>query len=70
MLKTRRLGYDGKGQALIRTAADAGRAWRALGDVPLLYEEWIAFDCEVSIIGARSVSGEIVGLPAVRQRPR
>ncbi len=63
VLKTRRLGYDGKGQALVRTSADAERALRALGDVPLLYEEWIEFDCEVSIIGARSVSGEIAVYP-------
>ena len=63
VLKTRRLGYDGKGQALLRTSADAERALRALGDVPLLYEEWIPFDCEVSIIGARSVSGEIAVYP-------
>ena len=63
VLKTRRLGYDGKGQALIRTPADAERAWRTLGHVPLLYEEWIPFDCEVSIIGARSVSGEIAVYP-------
>ena len=63
VLKTRRLGYDGKGQALIRSAADAERAFRALGRVPLLYEEWIAFDYEVSIIGARSVSGEIAVYP-------
>ena len=59
VLKTRRLGYDGKGQAVIRSASDAGRAHAALGDVPLLYEELVPFDCEVSIIGARSVSGEI-----------
>ena len=63
VLKTRRLGYDGKGQALIRSGADAERAWQALGRVPLLYEEWIAFDCEVSIIGARRASGEIVVYP-------
>jgi 5-(carboxyamino)imidazole ribonucleotide synthase len=63
VLKTRRLGYDGKGQALLRTSADAERALRALGGVPLLYEEWIPFDCEVSIIGARSVSGEIAVYP-------
>src|SRR5256885_12262061 len=59
VLKTRRLGYDGKGQAVIRTAADARRAWSALGAAPLLYEEWIAFDCEASIIGARRVSGQL-----------
>jgi 5-(carboxyamino)imidazole ribonucleotide synthase len=63
VLKTRRLGYDGKGQALIRTPADADRAFAALGKVPLLYEEWIPFDCEVSIIGARGVSGEIAVYP-------
>jgi len=63
VLKTRRLGYDGKGQALIRGAADAERAWRALGRVPLMYEEWIPFDCEVSIIGARGLSGETVVYP-------
>jgi 5-(carboxyamino)imidazole ribonucleotide synthase len=63
VLKTRRLGYDGKGQALIRSRADAARAWGELGQVPLLYEEWVPFDCEVSIIGARSVSGEVAIYP-------
>jgi 5-(carboxyamino)imidazole ribonucleotide synthase len=63
VLKTRRLGYDGKGQALIRTAADAPRAWAALGAAPLLYEEWIGFDCEASIIGARSRTGEVAVYP-------
>jgi 5-(carboxyamino)imidazole ribonucleotide synthase len=63
VLKTRRLGYDGKGQVVIRTSADAQRAWAELGDVPLLYEEWVPFDCEVSIIGARSVSGEVAVYP-------
>ena len=63
LLKTRRLGYDGKGQALIRTRRDAGRAWHKLGGVPLLYEEWVPFDCEVSIIGARRVSGELAVYP-------
>src|SRR5437762_13128134 len=59
MLKTRRLGYDGKGQAVIRTGADAERAWDRLGRAPLLYEEWVPFDCEASIIGARSRRGEL-----------
>jgi 5-(carboxyamino)imidazole ribonucleotide synthase len=63
VLKTRRLGYDGKGQAVVRTAADAARAWQQLGAAPLLYEELVPFDCEVSIIGARSVSGEIAIYP-------
>lgn len=63
VLKTRRLGYDGKGQALIRTAADVTRAWYEFGGVPLIYEEWVPFDCEVSIIGARSLGGEIAVYP-------
>jgi 5-(carboxyamino)imidazole ribonucleotide synthase len=57
VLKTRRMGYDGKGQAVVRTMEDVARAWETLGSVALLYEEWIPFDCEVSIIGARSRSG-------------
>jgi 5-(carboxyamino)imidazole ribonucleotide synthase len=63
VIKTRRLGYDGKGQALVRTPEDADRAWEKLGASPLLYEEMIPFDCEVSIIGARSPSGEIAVYP-------
>jgi len=63
VLKTRRLGYDGKGQAVIRTAQDADRAWESLGSAPLLYEEWVPFDCEVSIIGVRSRRGETAIYP-------
>jgi 5-(carboxyamino)imidazole ribonucleotide synthase len=58
VLKTRRMGYDGKGQAVLRTAADADRAWTQLGQVALLYEELVPFDLEVSVIGVRSRSGE------------
>jgi 5-(carboxyamino)imidazole ribonucleotide synthase len=63
VLKTRRLGYDGKGQALIRERAGAERAWRALGHTRLLYEEFVPFECEVSIIGARGARGAIVHYP-------
>jgi len=63
VLKTRRLGYDGKGQALLRTRADAARAWERLGMAPLLYEEWVPFDCEVSVIGARGARGEVAIYP-------
>src|SRR5580693_8718537 len=59
VLKTRRLGYDGKGQYVLRRAADIDPAWQALGSVPLLYEERVPFEYEVSIIGARSRSGQI-----------
>jgi 5-(carboxyamino)imidazole ribonucleotide synthase len=63
VIKTRRLGYDGKGQAVVRTQEDAYAAWEQLGAAPLLYEELIPFDCEVSIIGARSPRGEVVIYP-------
>jgi 5-(carboxyamino)imidazole ribonucleotide synthase len=63
VIKTRRLGYDGKGQAVVRTPEDVERAWQDLGSAPLLYEELIPFDCEVSIIGARGRRGETVVYP-------
>jgi 5-(carboxyamino)imidazole ribonucleotide synthase len=63
VIKTRRLGYDGKGQAVVRTREDARHAWEQMGTADLIYEEWIPFDCEVSIIGARSRRGEIAIYP-------
>ena len=63
VLKTRRLGYDGKGQARVRTRREALRAFGRLGAVPLLYEEWVPFDCEVSVIGARGARGELAFYP-------
>lgn len=58
VLKTRRLGYDGRGQYFLRTADDLAAAWKALGAVPLIYESFIDFSREVSIIGVRSTTGE------------
>jgi 5-(carboxyamino)imidazole ribonucleotide synthase len=59
VLKTRRLGYDGKGQYLLRHSAELEVAWSALGSQPLLYEEFVPFEYEVSIIGVRARSGAI-----------
>jgi 5-(carboxyamino)imidazole ribonucleotide synthase len=58
VLKTRRLGYDGRGQRYLRKAADVDAAWEAIGGVPLILEGFVDFDREVSIIGARSTHGE------------
>ncbi len=58
VLKTRRLGYDGRGQFQIRSHADIELAWQALGSVPLIYEAFVRFSREVSIIAARSTKGE------------
>jgi 5-(carboxyamino)imidazole ribonucleotide synthase len=66
VLKTRRFGYDGKGQQVLRTRRDVDQAGHALGAVPLLYEELVPFDYEVSIIGARARSGEIAIYPLNR----
>ncbi len=63
VIKTRRMGYDGKGQMRIRSPEDAQHAWQTLGGVPLIYEEWVPFECEVSIIGARSTRGETAFYP-------
>jgi 5-(carboxyamino)imidazole ribonucleotide synthase len=58
VLKTRRMGYDGKGQVVLTTAEDSEGAWTQMGQVPLLYEELVPFDLEVSVIGVRSRNGE------------
>ena len=66
ILKTRRLGYDGKGQAVVRRPSDLDRAWLALGGQPLIYEGMVNFDCEVSLVAARSRSGEMAFYPLTR----
>ena len=59
VLKTRRLGYDGKGQARIMTAADAPAALAAMGGAPSIFEGFIDFRRELSVIAARGLSGEV-----------
>jgi 5-(carboxyamino)imidazole ribonucleotide synthase len=63
VLKTRRLGYDGKGQFVLREAAHIDPAWDAIGGAGLIYEKFQAFSREVSLVGARSAAGEIVFYP-------
>jgi 5-(carboxyamino)imidazole ribonucleotide synthase len=65
VLKTRRLGYDGRGQRILRRRRDTGPAWEALGSVPLILEGFVAFDREVSVVGARSTKGETRAYPIV-----
>ena len=59
VVKTRRFGYDGKGQAVVGDASDLEAAWSDLGQQPLIAEQWIPFDLEVSCIGVRNVAGDI-----------
>jgi 5-(carboxyamino)imidazole ribonucleotide synthase len=65
LLKTRRFGYDGKGQAVIRGPGDGARAWDALGGVPLLLEGFVAFEREVSQVAVRGRDGALAFYPLV-----
>jgi 5-(carboxyamino)imidazole ribonucleotide synthase len=60
IMKTRRFGYDGKGQSRLKTLVDGESAWAELGKTPCVLEGFIDFSKEISVIGARSQSGEIV----------
>lgn len=65
VLKTRRLGYDGKGQAVLRSAADAASAWTAIGGAPAIVEQFVRFERELSLIAVRSARGEQAFYPLV-----
>jgi 5-(carboxyamino)imidazole ribonucleotide synthase len=60
ILKTRTLGYDGKGQARLASPADAFAAWDALKGAPAILEGVVAFDREVSVIAARGTGGAVI----------
>ena len=57
VLKTRRFGYDGKGQATIDHAGSAEAAWRAVGGEPCILEAFVPFACEISVVAARAHEG-------------
>ena len=59
ILKTRRFGYDGKGQARLMSAADADKVLADMAGAPSVLEGFIDFSCEISVIAARSPSGEV-----------
>lgn len=66
VLKTRRFGYDGKGQAVLRTPADADAAWTKFGVVEqLILEGFVRFDRELSLIAVRSRTGQIATYPLI-----
>jgi 5-(carboxyamino)imidazole ribonucleotide synthase len=66
VLKTRRLGYDGKGQAVLRQPEDAEGAWALLGSAPLILEAFVPFTREVSVVAVRSRNGEFRHYPLAR----
>ena len=59
VLKTAESGYDGKGQSKITTPAEASTAWTSVDQVPAVLEGWVAFQRELSILVARSPSGQV-----------
>jgi 5-(carboxyamino)imidazole ribonucleotide synthase len=63
ILKTASLGYDGKGQAAVASAAELAAAWAALGAVPCVLEKRLPLQHEISVIVARAASGHTVHLP-------
>ena len=59
VLKTRRYGYDGKGQAAIRNGTDPAAAWREVGAQPCILEAFVPFEREVSVVAARGADGSV-----------
>jgi len=70
IVKTRRLGYDGKGQYRISGHADIDAAWKRLGSVPLIAEAWLKFEREISIIGVRGRDGGFACYPVAENEHR
>ncbi|MDG4550704.1 MAG: 5-(carboxyamino)imidazole ribonucleotide synthase [Candidatus Contendobacter sp.] len=70
VLKTRRLGYDGKGQRILRAPEDVDSAWRALSGAPLILEGFVLFEREVSVLAARGRDGATAFYPLVENHHR
>jgi 5-(carboxyamino)imidazole ribonucleotide synthase len=70
VLKTRRFGYDGKGQFVIRSKSDIETAWEKLGGRPLILEGFVNFDRELSILAVRGRDGTIATYPLVENEHR
>jgi 5-(carboxyamino)imidazole ribonucleotide synthase len=70
VLKTRRFGYDGKGQAVIREPAGADAAWAAVRGEPSILEAFVPFACEVSVVAARGLDGAFKAFPVTENQHR
>lgn len=66
ILKTRRLGYDGKGQIRLESSQDLAPAWETLGTVPLILEGFVPFQRELSILAVRGRDGACAFYPLVQ----
>ena len=70
VLKTCRMGYDGKGQWVLRTAADVEKLRGELPQVPLVLEKSVEFTREVSMLGVRARTGEMAFYPVIENHHR
>ncbi|QDL52890.1 5-(carboxyamino)imidazole ribonucleotide synthase [Rhodoferax aquaticus] len=70
ILKTARMGYDGKGQARVRTRAELQEAWASMQQVPCVLEKMLPLQLECSVIVARGADGQCVHLPVQRNLHR
>lgn len=68
ILKTARLGYDGKGQRLVADGSEMRAAWRLLGAVPCVLERALLFETELSVVVARSSQGGFAAYPVAENR--
>ena len=68
VLKTVRLGYDGKGQVTLRPDTEADEAWRRMGAPQGILESFVDFACEISVVLARAADGSLAAYPAVENR--
>ncbi|MEO0995115.1 MAG: 5-(carboxyamino)imidazole ribonucleotide synthase [Pseudomonadota bacterium] len=70
VLKTRRFGYDGKGQSRVSDAGDLARAWEEIGGASAILEGFVAFQDEISVIAARGLDGQVVAYDPGRNEHR
>lgn len=70
VLKSRRSGYDGKGQARVQEPAELEAAWKAIGHAPAVLEAFVPFDKEISVLLARGMDGEIRFHPIAENQHR
>jgi len=70
VLKTRRFGYDGKGQHVLRSPDDVESTRRTLGGAPLILEQFVPFEREVSVLAVRSRTGETAFYPIIENYHR
>jgi 5-(carboxyamino)imidazole ribonucleotide synthase len=70
MVKTRRLGYDGKGQRMLESEDDIAAAWRELGGSPLIVEGFVPFSRELSVIAVRAQDGTVLTYPLAQNDHR